>query len=508
MRLYQQRDYEARPEFTDEEIIRLDLSEVVLRLIDLGVRGVESFPFPTKPPRSKIRAALELLRALGAIDDARHLTAIGKRMVPFPLAPRLARVIVEAADHFPDVTDDVLVVGAFMSGRPPWLFPPGEEAEARHGQLALAQPLGDAATAVHAYRGWARTSKQDAWCRRHYVDPHVMAFIHKAHLQLIDIAEHHGIQIRSGGPVSHVVRSVAAGFIDRVLRLEGRNYIGPGDMRVAIHPSSVLFGERRRFVVAAELVVSRRPYARAVSALEPAWIAELSPELAQRWNLRGPRRRRQELDPSSVPAVLRLGGAELPVTVRRGEALVEVPSTEVPALLAAGADVADDLPAGAARWKARISTEHYRFAPGTPLLVLLDLLPHLPLPAHDQRLARDVPEGALLEADRNLHTLERHLDRLLQPALPLKGRRSGWLMLAANGGGGYWYEVCERFPDAVEATRLSLEDLVATLDPDDPLQARLVPLLEEVTQRAETVGALLAAHRLEQRRQRRQRRRS
>ena len=499
VRLYSRRDYEHRPKFTDEEIIRLDLSEVVLRLVDLGIRHVEDFAFPTRPPRQKIRAALANLRALGAIDDARRLTDIGRRMVPFPLSPRLARMIVEAADKFPDVVDDVLVVGAFLSGRAPWLYPQGEESEARQGHAALAQPQGDAITAVHAFRAWTHARDREAWCRRHYVDAHAMGFIAKAHSQLIEIAEHHGIPVPEsrGGQRSSVVRAVAAGFVDRFLRLEGRSYLGPGDMKIAIHPSSVLFGQRRRYVVAAELVVSKRPYARSVSALEPPWIAELAPELAKQWHIRRPRK--ATIDLSEVPQLLRLGGVELPVTIHKSEPRVDIPVDVVPALI--GADLSG-LPAGATAWKARIQTRHYRLAAGTPLGELLELLPHLELPGDDERLARDVPEGALLEADRNLHTLERYLDRLLLPALPGRGRRPGWLMLVANGGGAYWYEVASRFPEAVTTTCDALDDLADALQSGDPIQPRLTELRTRIGERRDAIDTLLSARR-ERRRERR-----
>jgi len=113
VRFYSQDSYRQRPPFTDEEILRLDLSETVLRLIDLGVRDFEDFAFPTPPPLARLRGALDALLAMGAIDRERRLTHVGERMVPFPLSPQLARMVVEAAEQAPDVVDEVLVVAAF-----------------------------------------------------------------------------------------------------------------------------------------------------------------------------------------------------------------------------------------------------------------------------------------------------------------------------------------------------------------------------------------------------------
>ncbi|MDR0448321.1 MAG: DEAD/DEAH box helicase, partial [Treponema sp.] len=44
-RLYTRKDFETRPLFTTEEIYRTDLSEVVLRMADLGITGFEEFDF-------------------------------------------------------------------------------------------------------------------------------------------------------------------------------------------------------------------------------------------------------------------------------------------------------------------------------------------------------------------------------------------------------------------------------------------------------------------------------
>ena len=94
IRLFPEDKLDDRVEFTDEEIIRLELSEVLLRLIDVGILDVESFPFPTRPPHQAILDALAELRRLGAIDENNNLTNIGQKMVVFPLSPRLARVVI------------------------------------------------------------------------------------------------------------------------------------------------------------------------------------------------------------------------------------------------------------------------------------------------------------------------------------------------------------------------------------------------------------------------------
>ena len=57
-RLYSRHDFESRPLFTTEEIYRTDLSEVVLRMAELGVTAFEDFDFISTPGLEGIRSAI------------------------------------------------------------------------------------------------------------------------------------------------------------------------------------------------------------------------------------------------------------------------------------------------------------------------------------------------------------------------------------------------------------------------------------------------------------------
>ncbi len=137
----------------------------------------------------------------------------------------------------------------------------------------------------------------------------------------------------------------------------------------------------------------------------------------------------------------------------------------------------------------------FSFAQGTPLGALLPLLRFLPLPPKGADLRCTVPEGALLEVDLNLHTLARHLPRLLAPMASSDRRRPGWVMLVANGGGGYWYEIGMDFREVLEVTLLSLEDLALNLAEGDPLAADIEARIEQIRPQLDEVHEALAAAR-------------
>jgi ATP-dependent helicase HrpB len=95
LRLYTRHDHDGRPEFDLPEIRREDLAETALALAALGVDGLE---WLDPPPEAAWAAARELLRRLGALDGAGAITALGRRLLRFPLHPRLARLVVAAED--------------------------------------------------------------------------------------------------------------------------------------------------------------------------------------------------------------------------------------------------------------------------------------------------------------------------------------------------------------------------------------------------------------------------
>jgi ATP-dependent helicase HrpA len=494
IRMYDEESLGRRPRYTPEEILRVDLSEAVLRLIDLGVRDVERFPFPTPPPRQKLSAALDALLAMGAIDTDRNLTAVGRQMVPFPLSPPLARMVVEAANRFPAAVSDVLLVGAYLSVRSPFTYPAGEEEEARAAQARFRHPLGDAMTALQAYKRWLGAKDKALFSQQSYLDNDTLAFIQKAHRQLIDIAEELGVPVAEAhADPRDVTRCVATGFASNVLMRQGHTYVTSSELRVAIHPSSSLYGYQGRFIVAAELMNSGRVYAFNVSALEPEWLAEVNPMVARRWRV-GPAqggRRGAEPRPSAppVPKFLTLGSQRLPVSQKGRRPTVDIPMAAVTELAQLGPR---SLPEGTGRWRARVISAYGVMLRGG-LREIMVMLPYLPWP-REGATSPHVPIGVLCEPDRNLHTLERHLPALLDPMLGTHVPQPGWLTLVSNGGGGFWYDVIPDFPDALGTTVDALDDLAEAGPEVAPIAEAVARQTERLLRLADALEAAFASN--------------
>ena len=99
IRLYDEQDYLQRPKFTDPEILRSSLAAVILKMKSLRLGDVEQFPFIEPPLGRAIADGYQLLQELGAVDEARELTNLGRQLAKLPLDPRVGRMILAGRDQ-------------------------------------------------------------------------------------------------------------------------------------------------------------------------------------------------------------------------------------------------------------------------------------------------------------------------------------------------------------------------------------------------------------------------
>ena len=96
-RLWSKLEHATRRAHLEAEITQVDLAGVALELAAWGT-PVGELRFIDQPPPRALQQAHELLKRLGAIDKDGRPTSIGRSMLALPLHPRLARMVVAAAD--------------------------------------------------------------------------------------------------------------------------------------------------------------------------------------------------------------------------------------------------------------------------------------------------------------------------------------------------------------------------------------------------------------------------
>ena len=85
--------------YTTAEILASDLASLVLDLAVWGVNDPATLSWLDPPPTGALNEARVLLRELDALDPEGHVTEKGKRLSRLPLPPRLAAMVVSAAEE-------------------------------------------------------------------------------------------------------------------------------------------------------------------------------------------------------------------------------------------------------------------------------------------------------------------------------------------------------------------------------------------------------------------------
>ncbi len=117
IRLWSEADHRRRAPFPSPEVHRADISMAFLSLLSWGCRSlgdIRRFPWPDAPTEAETARAWQLLEDLGALAPAGGLSAIGRRMMRYPLPPVLARLLVSGAER--GCETEVAAIAALLQG--------------------------------------------------------------------------------------------------------------------------------------------------------------------------------------------------------------------------------------------------------------------------------------------------------------------------------------------------------------------------------------------------------
>ncbi|KAG8514999.1 putative ATP-dependent RNA helicase DHX37, partial [Galemys pyrenaicus] len=332
-RLYSSAVFGDFEQFPPPEIARRPVEDLILQMKALNIEKVINFPFPTPPSVEALIAAEELLVALGALQMpprphraqqlqkpglSSPITALGRTMATFPVAPRYAKMLALSRQH--GCLPYAITIVAAMTVRE--LFEELDRPAASDQELAqlkgrrarVAQmkrvwagqgaslKLGDIMVLLGAVGACEYAGCSPQFCEANGLRYKAMLEIRRLRGQLTTavnaVCPEAGLfvdpkmQPPSESQVTYLRQIVAAGLGDHLARRvqseelldeKWRNaYKTPLlDDPVFIHPSSVLFKELPEFVVYQEIVETTKMYMKGLSAVELHWIPVLLPSYCQ-----------------------------------------------------------------------------------------------------------------------------------------------------------------------------------------------------------------------------------
>jgi ATP-dependent helicase HrpA len=288
IRLYDEQDFEGRPEFTDPEILRTNLASVILQMTALDLGEVADFPFLDPPDRRNIADGVALLQELGALD-VKKLTKVGRQLAQLPIDPRLARMVVEADRN--GCLDEVIVIAAALSIQDPRERPVDKQAQATQSHARFADPDSDFVALLNLWRYLIEKRKELSsnqfrrLCKSEYINYLRVREWQDLVSQIRQVSKSLDLALnKNPAEADKVHASLLAGLLSHLglYEPEKRDYLGARGGRFAVFPGSVLFKKNPKWLMSAELVETSKLWARVNARINPEWVEPLAEHLVKR----------------------------------------------------------------------------------------------------------------------------------------------------------------------------------------------------------------------------------
>lgn len=285
VRLYSQEDFENRPAFTEPEILRTNLANVILQMKAQRLGEVQSFPFVEPPDYRQVKDGYQTLHELGAVDEANALTQTGHDLAKLPVDPRIARMVLEATHEH--CLTEVLVIAAALSVQDPRERPLDQQQAADEAHKQWRDEQSDFLSMVRLWQFFQDQSEKLSHskirkaCKQNFLSYVRMREWRDVYQQLHALAGDFGLRFNER-PAHYdaVHRALLSGLLANVgTKTDTHEYEGPRGIKFSLFPGSALFSVKPRWVMAAEIVQTTKLYARTVASIKPEWIERLGAHL-------------------------------------------------------------------------------------------------------------------------------------------------------------------------------------------------------------------------------------
>jgi len=293
IRLYSLEDFLSRAEFTDPEILRTNLSSVILQMLALGLGEINNFPFVEPPDDRNIKDGLSLLEELGAVNLTiknahKKLTPLGRQLAKLPVDPRLARMILAAKEF--NCAHEVMVISAALSIQDPRERPVEKQQASDEKHRRFSDKSSDFMAFVNLWnyiqeqRKVLSSNQFRKMCQKDflsYMRVREWQDIYAQIKQVIDELEIKTNEQKADFDAIH--QALLAGLLSHIgFKDKDVEYLGARNSKFFLFPGSVLFKKQSKWVIVAELVETSRLFGRIAAQIQPKWVEDQAGHLIKR----------------------------------------------------------------------------------------------------------------------------------------------------------------------------------------------------------------------------------
>lgn len=302
-RLYSQHDYEGFESVEVPELLRSNISSVLLSLINHSLSRLEQMSrLIDSPSNDQLQSATSELLALNAIHLEQigdhlnvHITEEGQSLVLFPVEPILAKILLAASRL--NCLEEACTVVAFLSVE--HIFQNNNQEifckleTGKYGQEDSSNSLnttlanfntndGDHVRYVKILRKYSsdKTAKKDKnFFREFGLIENSIETVILIRKQLIKLCHNKKLPVKScGSEFTSLRQAICKGLFQNacIYDSSSKNYVFAKDRKIVvrIHPSSCLKNQTMPAFVFSELIKTNEIYARDICPIELDWIKE------------------------------------------------------------------------------------------------------------------------------------------------------------------------------------------------------------------------------------------
>ena len=288
VRLYSEDDFDNRSAFTTPEIRRTNLASVILQTLSLKLGPVDQFPFIDPPLAPAIRDGYKTLFEIGAVDDHRRLTPLGRKLARLPVDPRIGKMILTADRE--NCLAEMLVIASALEVQSPCVRPPDKRQAADTAHEKWANEKSDFLSMLNLWDFWhelkqslSRGQLKKA-AAQNFLSLSLMHQWQETYRQLKSMAMQEKLKSGSRRNDENAIhRSLLSGLLSSVAMAGDRGeYMGAGGTSFNLWPGSDVFAAKPKWIIAAEVVETSRRYGRTIGKISPEWIEPLAGHLINR----------------------------------------------------------------------------------------------------------------------------------------------------------------------------------------------------------------------------------
>mgnify|MGYP001819350218 CR=1 FL=1 len=277
IRLYDEDDFNNRPEFTEPEILRTNLASVILQMDSLRVGHIRDFDFIEPPDTRLINDGYRLLHELEAVQPDDTVTPLGKTISRFPLDPRLARMLLRAGDL--GCLHEMTIIVSVLSVQDPRDLSQENRQAANEKFKQWQDKQSDFAGWLSL---WAEINQQKQalsrnqfakWCKKQYLSWLRVREWQDIYQQIREQARELKLYFNSAeADIDLIHRAILSGIPSHIAYRDQEGvYKTTRDRETTIFPGSALARKTPKWIMAFSLIDTGRLYAHTVAVMNPQW---------------------------------------------------------------------------------------------------------------------------------------------------------------------------------------------------------------------------------------------